>query len=89
MGHAPSLKRRISLPLLVLYGLGTTIGAGIYALIGKVAGAAGIYAPLAFVVAALLAGVSAFAFAELVARYPSSAGEARYVREAFPGHPER
>ena len=78
-----SLKRRISLPLLVLYGLGTTIGAGIYALIGKVAGAAGIYAPLAFVVAALLAGVSAFAFAELVARYPSSAGEARYVREAF------
>jgi amino acid transporter len=79
----PTLQRRLSLNIMVLYGLGTTIGAGIYALIGKVAGAAGIYAPLAFVVAALLAGVSAFSFAELVARYPSSAGEARYVREAF------
>ena len=79
----PILRRRLSLSMMVLYGLGTTIGAGIYALIGKVAGAAGIYAPLAFVVAALLAGLSAFAFAELVARFPSSAGEARYVREAF------
>jgi len=79
----PTLQRRLSLNMMVLYGLGTTIGAGIYALIGKVAGAAGIYAPLAFVVAALLAGCSAFAFAELVARFPSSAGEARYVREAF------
>jgi amino acid transporter len=35
------------------------------------------------VVAALLASCSAFVFAELVARFPSSAGEARYVREAF------
>ncbi len=34
-------------------------------------------------VAALLASCSAFVFAELVARFPSSAGEARYVREAF------
>jgi len=79
----PALRRRLSLSMMVLYGLGTTIGAGIYALIGKVAGAAGIYAPLAFVVAALLAGLSAFAFAELVARFPTSAGEARYLREAF------
>jgi amino acid transporter len=83
MTERPTLRRRLSLSLMVLYGLGTTIGAGIYALIGKVAGAAGIYAPLAFAIAALLAGCSAFAFAELVARFPSSAGEARYVREAF------
>lgn len=69
--------------MMVLYGLGTTIGAGIYALIGKVAGAAGGFAPLSFLVASLLAGLTAFTFAELVARFPSSAGEARYVREGL------
>ncbi len=83
MTEPEPLRRRLSLPLMVLYGLGTTIGAGIYALVGKVAGAAGIYAPLAFLIASLLAGVSALAFAELSARFPSSAGEARYVREGL------
>lgn len=77
------LRRSISLPLLVLYGLGTMVGAGFYALLGKVAGQAGMLAPLAFVVSALVALASAFAFAELSARYPYSAGEARYVMEGF------
>ena len=35
------LWRTITLPTLVLYGLGTTIGAKIYTLTGVVAGAAG------------------------------------------------
>jgi amino acid transporter len=83
MSDAPVLKRSLSLPLLVLYGLGTTIGAGIYALIGEVAGASGFYAPVAFFVASLLAGVTALSFAELSARFPKSAGEAVYVREGF------
>ena len=34
---ATSLKRTLTLPLLVLYGLGVTIGAGIYVLIGAAA----------------------------------------------------
>jgi amino acid transporter len=76
---APSLRRGLSLPLATLYGLGTTIGAGIFALIGKVAGHAGFFAPVSFVVAALLATFTALSFAELCARYPHSAGEAVYV----------
>ena len=36
-----ALRRRLGLPLLVLYGTGITIGAGIYVLIGAVAGHAG------------------------------------------------
>jgi APA family basic amino acid/polyamine antiporter len=40
-----ALQRRLSLPLLVLYGIGITIGAGIYVLIGAVGGHAGRYAP--------------------------------------------
>ncbi|MEM9358889.1 MAG: amino acid permease [Pseudomonadota bacterium] len=75
-----SLKRSLNLPLVVLYGLGVTIGAGIYVLVGATAGVAGVYAPLSFVLAALVMLPSACAFAELVGRYPVSAGEAAYVR---------
>jgi len=32
------LRRAVSLPMLVLYGLGTTVGAGIYALTGALEG---------------------------------------------------
>ena len=78
-----TLKRSLSLPLITLYGLGTIVGAGIYVLIGKVAGEAGIYAPFAFIVAAIIAGVTAFTYAELVARHPRSAAEAVYVEAAF------
>lgn len=74
------LSRRISLPLLVLYGLGQTIGAGIYALVGEVAGTAGYGAPLAFLLAALLAAVTALSYAELSSRYPRAAGAALYVQ---------
>ena len=44
------LRRSLSLPMITLYGLGTTIGGGIYALIGKVAERAGMLAPVSFVV---------------------------------------
>jgi basic amino acid/polyamine antiporter, APA family len=37
----PELCRAIGLPLLVLYGLGITIGAGIYVLVGAAAETAG------------------------------------------------
>ena len=78
-----ALKRSLSLPLITFYGLGTILGAGIYVLIGKVAGAAGMYAPISFGLAAVIAGFTAFSYAELSARYPRSAGEAVYVQEAF------
>jgi len=77
------LKRSISLPLITLYGLGTIIGAGIFVLIGKVAGAAGLYAPIAFLLASVIAGFTALSYAELSSRFPKSAGEAVYLEEAF------
>lgn len=83
MTSQPHLKRGLNLTLLTLYGLGTTIGAGIYVLIGKVAGSAGLYAPLSFLLASVLVAFSAFSFAELASRMPRSAGEAVYIREGF------
>lgn len=59
MATQPTLRRRLSLVHITLYGLGTTIGAGIYALIGEVAGAAGMFAPISFLVAALLVVLAA------------------------------
>ncbi|MBE9564874.1 MAG: amino acid permease, partial [Proteobacteria bacterium] len=78
-----SLKRTLSLPMMVLYGLGTTIGAGIYALIGEIAGVAGYFAPISFLVASLMAGLTAISFAELCGRFPQAAGAAVYVKQGF------
>ena len=77
------LKRRLGLPLLVLYGTGITIGAGIYVLIGSVAGHAGVYAPWSFLLAAAVMGFTVASYIELSTRYPVSAGEAAFVRAAF------
>jgi basic amino acid/polyamine antiporter, APA family len=77
------LARRLTLPLTVLFGLGVTIGAGIYVLIGATVGRAGMHAPLAFILAALVMAPTAAAFAEFAARYPVSAGEAAYVEVGF------
>lgn len=77
------LKRTLSLRLLVLYGLGVTVGAGIYVLIGTTTARAGTHAPLAFLLAAVVMGLSGATFAELAGRLPHSAGEAAYVRAAF------
>ncbi|MGB1546957.1 MAG: APC family permease [Alphaproteobacteria bacterium] len=79
MTAEPTLKRSLTLPMITLYGLGTTIGAGIYVLVGKVAGEAGLYAPAAFIVASLMAAFTALSFAELSGRFPISAGAAIYV----------
>lgn len=79
----PELRRTVSLPLITLYGLGTTIGAGIYVLVGATAAHAGLYAPLAFLIAAAVVSLSAASFAELSGRFPVSAGEAAYVRAGF------
>ncbi len=49
---APGLKRSITFPWLILYGLGTLVGGGFYALLGRVAGEAGFHAPFAILLAA-------------------------------------
>ena len=77
------LKRSLSLTLTTLYGLGNILGAGIYVLVGKVIAHAGVFAPLSFLVASLLACLTAFTYAELSARYPLSAGEAVYVQQGL------
>lgn len=77
------LKREIGPLLLTLYGIGVMVGAGIYVLVGAVAGNAGLFAPLAFLLAGAIAAPTAFSYAELSIRVPESSGEAAFVRRAF------
>lgn len=76
---AEHLKRRIGTGLLTAYGVGVMVGAGIYVLTGAAAGAAGMWAPVAFLLAGLVAVPSALSFSELSARIPEAAGDSSYV----------
>jgi amino acid transporter len=77
------LQRKFNLPLLVFYGVGNILGAGIYVLIGKVVAVSGQATLLAFLLASAIAALSAFSYMELSARFPVSAGAAVYVHKAY------
>ncbi|PCI37133.1 MAG: amino acid permease [Rhodospirillaceae bacterium] len=79
----PKLKRTLGLVSLTLYGLGIIIGAGIYVLVGAVAGQAGMAAPLAFLIAGILAAFTGLSYAELGQRLPDAAGAAVYAQKGF------
>lgn len=83
MSSTARLKRTLGLPLVVMYGLGNILGAGIYVLVGKVAGFAGTSTTLAFIIAMITAGFTAFSYMELAGRYPVSASVSVYLHKAF------
>jgi amino acid transporter len=79
----PGLARRLGLTVLILYGVGDILGAGIYALVGKVAGIAGSAAWISFILSGILALVTGLSYAELSSRIPRSAGVAAFSARAF------
>src|SRR5687767_840021 len=81
--HEGPLKRVISSRMLLLFVVGDVLGAGIYALVGEVGGRVGGAIWTAFAAALALALFTAFAYAELVTKYPRAAGAALYVNKAF------
>ncbi|ADZ71854.1 Amino acid permease superfamily [Polymorphum gilvum SL003B-26A1] len=68
---------------MVLYGLGVTVGAGIYVLIGEVIARAGDHAPVAFLISGLVMLLPAACFAELTGRLPYAAAVAHFVEAGF------
>ncbi|WP_334123743.1 APC family permease, partial [Glutamicibacter sp.] len=80
------LKRVIGPKLLLFLIMGDIIGAGIFAITGKVAGQVGGAAWLPFLVAFAIATLTAFSYLELVTKYPHAAGAALYVHKAFGVH---
>jgi amino acid transporter len=79
----PVLRRALNLPWLVFYGVGVTVGAGVFALIGEVVRVSGDHAVLAFLIAGLVAAFTALSYAVLASAYPRAAGEAIYVKMGF------
>ncbi len=77
------LRRSLGFWALVFYGVGDILGAGIYALVGKVAGEAGPASWAAFALALFVASLTALTYAELGGRFPRSAGESFFTAEAF------
>jgi len=77
------LPRVISRRMLLVFVIGDILGAGIYAVVGEVAGTVGGAVWAAFLLAFALALLTAFAYAELVTKYPIAAGAALYVHRAF------
>jgi amino acid transporter len=69
--------------MLTFFVIGDVLGAGIYALVGEVGAKTGGAIWAAFLLALLLALFTAFAYAELVTKYPKAAGAALYVNRAF------
>lgn len=78
-----NLKRTLGLTEAVFFGTGSILGAGIYAIVGKVAGFSGNMIWLSFGIASLTALMSAFSYAELSSMFPRAGGEYVYAKKAF------
>src|SRR5690349_15645667 len=72
--------------LLLLFVVGDILGTGVYALTGQVAGEVGGAAWLPFLLAFVIATITAFSYLELVTKYPQAAGAALYAHKAFGIH---
>ena len=82
----PSLKRVMGPGLLLLFIIGDVLGTGIYALTGTVAAEVGGVVWLPFLIAFLVALITALSYLELVTKYPQAAGAALYTHKAFGIH---
>jgi amino acid transporter len=82
----PELKRVMGPKLLLLFIVGDILGTGIYALTGQVAAEVGGAAWLPFVIAFVVATLTACSYLELVSKYPQAAGAALYVHKGFGIH---
>ena len=67
----------------IAMGTGVMIGAGIFALTGQVAEYAGDLFPLAFLLAAIISGFSAYTYIRVTSKYPSAGGIAMVLKKAY------
>ncbi|XP_009343029.2 cationic amino acid transporter 2, vacuolar [Pyrus x bretschneideri] len=77
-GH--QLAKELTVPHLVAIGVGSTIGAGVYILVGTVAREhSGPALAISFLIAGIAAALSAFCYAELASRCPSAGSAYHYT----------
>ena len=81
-GGGTSLARAIGPKLLVFFIIGDILGTTIYALTGTVSERVGGALWLPFLLAFVVAFMTAFSYLELVGKYPAAAGAALYTNRA-------
>lgn len=79
----PSLKRAIGPLQLMLLGVGSMLGAGIYGLVGQAAGVMGGAVWMAFLVAMCAAMLTGVSYASIASRYPKAGGAAYVAQRAY------
>ncbi|MFA6269160.1 MAG: amino acid permease [archaeon] len=77
------LERSVSTTQAILYGVGVIVGAGIYTLIGVGAGIAGNALWISFIIAAIVAYLTALSYSELSSKFSKEGAETLYVNKAF------
>ncbi|KAL3533308.1 hypothetical protein ACH5RR_006829 [Cinchona calisaya] len=77
--HHQQLAKALTVPHLIAIGVGSTIGAGVYILVGTVAREhSGPALTFSFLIAGIAAALSAFCYAELASRCPSAGSAYHY-----------
>jgi len=74
---------RISVRGAISLGVGSIVGAGIFALMGVAAAKAGSAVWLSFLAAGIIALLTGHSFAQLGIRYPSKGGAVEYLVQAY------
>lgn len=77
------LMRTLSMPLLLAFVVGNIVGGGIYVTPGEIAEGVGGGIWLPFLIAFVVAVLTAFSYAELVSKYPGAGGAALFVNRAY------
>jgi len=80
---APKLLRELSFADVVIAGIGTIIGAGIFAVLGVAAARAGNAIWISFGIAGIAAAFTALSYAEFASMFPRAGAEFDYISEAF------
>src|SRR5262245_45481289 len=75
----PAPGRHLSVRQAALIGVGSMVGAGIFALLGAAGEVAGAAVWVSFLLAGVVAALQGYSFAKLGARYPSAGGFVEYV----------
>lgn len=80
MKRETKLKRELGLLEAMLCGIGLILGAGIYALIGKVAGLAGNAIWISFLLSAIVAAFTCLSYGELSSMFPKAGAICAYKK---------
>ena len=83
MTNSSQSNRKITVRAAVSLGVGSIVGAGIFALMGVAASEAGSAVWLSFLAAGLIALLTGHSFVQLGIRYPSRGGAVEYLVQAY------